>query len=95
MYVAAVSAVLSDYPPEVIDYVCDPRTGLPRTLKYLPTIAEIVDACDSRMKLAEALEKLRQRAERERATLANPNATDLDKRRAQDWLEKCAPKEGK
>lgn len=48
VYVAAAAAVLSEYPVEVVEYVCDPRTGIARHLKWLPTIAEIAEACDTR-----------------------------------------------
>lgn len=48
MYLAAAAAVLAEYPPEVVEYVCDPRTGLARHLKWLPTIAEISEACQTR-----------------------------------------------
>jgi len=71
----------------VVDYVCDPRTGLPRTLKFLPTVAEVVEACEARVKMRQSLDDLRKRAERERATLNDPNASADDKRRARGWLE--------
>jgi len=48
-YAAAVAAVLSQYPQNVIDYVCDPRTGITGTNKWLPAVAEIKDACESLM----------------------------------------------
>lgn len=46
IYTAAVAAVLSEYDPEVIVRVTDPRTGLPRKTKFLPNPAEVSDACD-------------------------------------------------
>lgn len=95
IYVAAVTAILSEYPAEVVDFVCDPRTGLPRKLSFLPTVAEIAAACDARMEYAEAIAKLHKRAEKERAIVANPNASAIEKLRAQEWLDRCAPKEGK
>lgn len=38
--------MLEQYPDEVINYVCDPRTGIQRRSKWPPTISEMVDACD-------------------------------------------------
>lgn len=46
VYVSAVVAVLSDYAPGIVQAVVDPRSGLPSTLKWLPSIAEIKQACD-------------------------------------------------
>lgn len=41
-----VGAVLEGYSPEVVRYVCDPRTGIQRRFKFPPTVSEIVEACD-------------------------------------------------
>jgi len=49
IYVSAVAAILSEYPDSVIDYVTDPRTGLPRRSKWLPQPSEVADACDEQM----------------------------------------------
>jgi hypothetical protein len=46
IYLAAVVAVLSDYPIDIVAAVTDPRTGIPAKLKWLPTIAEIKTACE-------------------------------------------------
>lgn len=42
----SLGAVLEGFPDEVICYVCDPRTGLQRRLKWPPTVNEIVEACE-------------------------------------------------
>jgi len=52
----SLGAVLEGYPDEVIIYVCDPRTGIQRRLKFPPTISEMVEACDEHRAF---LEKLR------------------------------------
>lgn len=49
IYVAAVTAILSEYPDSVIETVTDPRTGLPSKLKWLPTVAEVKTECESHM----------------------------------------------
>lgn len=47
IYTAAIAATLADFPPEVQDFVTDPRTGLPSRLKWLPTVAEVREACEN------------------------------------------------
>lgn len=47
VYSGAVIAVLSDYPLDVIRAVVDPRTGIPSKSKWLPTVAEIKEACEA------------------------------------------------
>src|ERR1700674_4297464 len=49
MYVAALAAVLSDYPEYIINYVADPRTGITASCKWLPSVAEVKTACDAEM----------------------------------------------
>lgn len=44
-YCAAVAATLSEFDRQVVDYVTDPRTGLPSESKWLPNIAEVRAAC--------------------------------------------------
>lgn len=46
-FVAQLGVVLEDYPDAVIIAVTDPRTGLQRRSKWLPTIAEVVEACEA------------------------------------------------
>lgn len=50
----AVAATLAEYGPEVVEYVTDPRTGLPAKLKWLPSVAEVREACESRKEYLEA-----------------------------------------
>jgi len=48
-YSAAVAAVLGDgYSREVVEYVTDPRTGIPSKQKFLPAVAEVREALDAR-----------------------------------------------
>ena len=46
-YVAAISAVLSEYPEEIVTIVTDPRTGIPSKSNWLPTVAEVRAAADA------------------------------------------------
>lgn len=48
-FMASLGLVFSQYPDDVIEYVCDPRTGVQRGQKFPPTISEIVEACDARI----------------------------------------------
>lgn len=48
IYVAAITAVLAEYPEEVVKHVTDPRTGIPRKTNFLPTVAEVDYACSER-----------------------------------------------
>ena len=58
VYSAAVSAILSDgYSQEVIDYVTDPRTGIPGKQKFLPAVAEVREACEERAAHLERMKK--------------------------------------
>ena len=45
-YSHAIAAVLSMYSADVVQYVCDPRTGLPCKLKWMPSVSEVRSACD-------------------------------------------------
>lgn len=45
-FMAQLGAVLSAYPKQVVVHVTSPLTGIQRRLKFPPTIAEIVEACE-------------------------------------------------
>lgn len=46
-YVNGVTALLCAYPADFVKRVCDPVTGLPSRLKWLPTLADIREALDA------------------------------------------------
>jgi hypothetical protein len=48
-YVAAITAVLSRYPHDVIRDVTHPAKGLPIRCDFLPTVKEVYDACEERV----------------------------------------------
>lgn len=71
VFAAAVVAILSHYPVDVVAKVTDPHRGLPSTLKWFPTPYEIREACDvlneAAKRRAEADARVKQQlAERER-----------------------------
>ena len=47
-YSAAIIAVLTRFPQHVVEYVTDPRTGLPSAAQWLPSVAEVKQACIKR-----------------------------------------------
>jgi hypothetical protein len=57
-YVAGITAVLSEYEPEVIRYVTDPREGIARQSKWMPSIAELSEACEAKKKWLKACKEL-------------------------------------
>lgn len=46
-FVAQLGAILERYDPAVVDHVTSPYTGIQRQLRFPPTIAEVVSACDA------------------------------------------------
>lgn len=48
-YVAAITAVLSRYPEDIITDVTHPVKGLPIRCDFLPTVAEVYRACEAIM----------------------------------------------
>jgi len=79
-YVAAITAILARYPQDVVTSVTHPVTGLPSKKSWLPTVKEVVDACNEaheptlqnelRMKRIKEQLEAREREERgERPTL--------------------------
>jgi hypothetical protein len=49
VYLAAVVSVLTRYPQTVVVTVTEPFSGLPSKQKFLPSIAEIKEACEAEM----------------------------------------------
>lgn len=75
IYAMAVESVLSEFSNAVVEYVTDPRTGLPSRLVWLPSVAEVRKACD------EAHEWITAPAERQRriaAQLAERKRLDIE-----------------
>lgn len=75
-YVAAVSAVLAEYPEDTIRHVTDPRGGIPSKVGWLPSVKEVRDACEAhygptrRAMEREAAER-RQLAERKQLAISD------------------------
>lgn len=72
IYSGAIIAVLSDYSLEVVERVVDPRTGLPSRCKWLPTVAEVKEACeDIERPRRLALQARKQLEERDRLAITD------------------------
>ena len=92
IYSGAVIAVLSDYPLDIIRAVVDPRSGLPSRSKWLPTVAEIKEACET---LHRPRRDAIDREARERRQLAERDTLAIDGPREarpsyQDLVDRCA-----
>lgn len=46
---AAVAATLAEFPESVVRHVTNPVRGLPGKLKWLPSVAEVREACEAEM----------------------------------------------
>jgi hypothetical protein len=60
-YTAAIAAILAEYPPDVVQRVTDPRTGIARKIKFLPTVAELSEECEAAKTYLEAKASLEER----------------------------------
>lgn len=94
VYVASISAVLSEYPPDVVEFVTDPRTGIQKRKKWLPDVPEVVEACEDAMEPryrarreekyhAERAAVLREEAAR--AAMPRPTMDQLRKEHGANW----------
>lgn len=84
VYTAAVIAILSDYPEDVMRSVVDPRVGLPSRTQWLPIPAEVKQACE------DLHGPMRREAERDAAARRQLDGRDeIDRQRAADTAEHC------
>jgi hypothetical protein len=93
---AAIAAVLQCYSYEVVQFVCDPRCGLPFTQKWPPTgPQEVRAACELRADIIFAREEVARRADNERLIdqglsprlppPPKPTTQDLEERYGKGW----------
>lgn len=90
-YVAAITAILSRYPQEVITAVTHPATGLPSKKGWLPTVKEVVEACDAayepiiqnELRLKRIKEQVEQREREERRE--RPTAEQMEARYGKNY----------
>ncbi len=70
IFTRGVVAVLMDYPEEIVRRITDPRGGIPSRLKWLPTIAEVKEACETEMAPVRRRREREEREARSRALIA-------------------------
>jgi hypothetical protein len=80
-YTAAVISLLAEYPQEIVDRVCDPRSGIATKCKFLPTIAELSESLESLMgpHNREWLERWRRSREPERVSQGKPTPEQIER----------------
>lgn len=59
VYCAAIAATFALYSKSVVDFVTDPRTGIPSESKFLPNVAEVRTVCNTQAKREADLAKPR------------------------------------
>lgn len=89
-YAGAVAAVLAEYPPEIVQRVTDPRSGLPSRLQWLPSVKEVRDACEE---LDQRDRRLAERKKLERETIEDLKRQDAN-RSSRPTLEELKAKYG-
>lgn len=72
-YVAAITAVLSRYPEDVIRMVTHPAKGLPIRTQFLPTVKEVFDACEEQAQPKREAEARRKRIEKQISERDDPS----------------------
>jgi hypothetical protein len=93
-YSAAIAAVLANFPEHIVEYVTDPRTGIPSTSQWPPSVAEVNQECMKRQTYLDRLEDFDRRYGN-RPSVAMPPAFDKNKtrpgRRANVFVRADAP----
>ena len=90
---SGLTALLGSYPEWVVRAVCDPRSGLPVTSKFFPTLFEVKCACDEKMRPLldfERRKRLEKAAEAERAHPLTESERDRRKSVVAAWRERMA-----
>jgi hypothetical protein len=83
VYVAAISAMLAQYPDWIVIKVTDPMRGIPSEMDFLPTVKEVRDACE---KLMTPFRQEQERQERIKQQLAD---REIDKSERLTYQELC------
>jgi hypothetical protein len=99
-FAVQLGTVLEDYPVAIIDQVTHPKTGIQRTCKFPPSIAEVVEACEKAMaperEREEQARKWREQHEKDQAQIAasqtyRPSEAELDEQFARLGLSHLRP----
>lgn len=90
-YCAAVAATLSRFSAAVVEYVTDPRTGIPGSIQWLPSVAEVRAACVERASYLARLADLERRFAHRKPVLALPLDRNRPGRRANVFVPAGTP----
>src|SRR5690348_11532372 len=85
-YTAAIAAVLSEYPTDIIRRATDPRTGIAGKSKWLPSVAEVRDFCEAEYAPVRRQQE-RERLAEERKRMLPPPVEDRAKRPTYEELK--------
>lgn len=91
-YCAAVAATLARFSAEVAEYVTDPRTGIPGTSQWLPSVAEVKSACVARQSFLDRLDDYDRRFSGRSALPLLPSDRHSPGRRANVFVGADAPR---
>ena len=92
-YVTAIATMLTEYPEVVVKAATDPRTGVQRACKFLPTFFEVRQACEDQMRpITDRFREEQRRAAEE--TFDHPpehraRMTELFSGLLADWAARC------
>jgi len=92
LFIRAAATVLAGYPEKIVRRVTHPAYGIPSRLKFLPSIAEIRDACEEAMKPVYAAEREERLRAKNAVLLAPPVVTAEQRARATErWFNEIRP----
>jgi hypothetical protein len=86
IYTAAIAAVLSEYPTDIIRRATDPRTGIAGKSKWLPSVAEVRAFCEAEYAPVRRQQE-RERLAEERKRMLPPPVEDRSKRPTYEELK--------
>ena len=89
VFLIELGVVLEEYPDGVIAYISSPRTGIVRTAKYVPTLAEIIVACDDEVARQDRIKRYAVLPKFQRSSYERP--ADQQGRRANVLIRPEAP----
>jgi hypothetical protein len=96
VYGTAIASIMASYPRDVVQFVCDPRTGLPGLMEWMPSVAAVKAACDARASELSKAKRYQHWGERQQLTneqeaqqrkleAARPTLDELHARHGKTW----------
>jgi hypothetical protein len=81
IFTRATIAVLAEYPHWCVIAVTDPAKGVPSRLKWLPSIAELKEACEAQVGHLRRAREREERLAESRRLLAGPVCDEAERKR--------------